>query len=181
MNTYDFMLILEGADITDLAHVNALYEAGCDDALFGTTAGVQYGHFSREAPSVSDAIFSAIEQVENAVPGLQVVRVEPDELVTAAEIGKRTGRSRESIRLLSQGKRGAGDFPFPAMLLSNKQPLWRWSDVAAWFEKSGAVTPETVRESHFLAALNGALELRHAMPHLDDATGKRSLLDLVTS
>ncbi|HZS93890.1 MAG TPA: hypothetical protein VFA78_03770 [Chloroflexota bacterium] len=181
MTKYDFRLILDGADIATLQSVDALYEAGCDDALFGATAGVQFGGFSREAPSLAEAVFSAIRQVEAAVPGLRVVRVEPDELVTVAEMARRTGRTRESVRLLTEGKRGPGDFPRPITLLGEKQPLWHWSDAAAWFEAYGAIDPATVRDSEFLAALNGALELRRRLPRLDTPDNRRALLDLVTT
>jgi len=88
-----------------------LYEAGCDDALFGVRDGAQYGAFDREANSFSEALASAIRDVTSAVAGLQVVRIEPDELVTMAAIAKRSGLSREYIRLLSTNQRGPGGFP----------------------------------------------------------------------
>jgi hypothetical protein len=51
-----------------------LYEAGCDDATFGTSNGVHFGTFHREADSLGDAIGSAVKDVERA--GLSVARVE---------------------------------------------------------------------------------------------------------
>ncbi len=67
----------------------------------GVRDGAQYGAFDREANSFSEALASAIGDITSAVPGLQVVRIEPDELVTMAAIAKRSGLSREYIRLLS--------------------------------------------------------------------------------
>ncbi len=50
-------------------------EAGCDDSTFGTVDHVGYGDFFREAPSLTEAVRSATEQIEG-VPGLRVLRVE---------------------------------------------------------------------------------------------------------
>lgn len=46
--------------------------------------------------------------------GLYVVRIEPDDLVTMATIAKRSGLSREYIRLLSAGERGPEASPLPS-------------------------------------------------------------------
>jgi hypothetical protein len=52
---------------------DALFEAGCDDALVALVDGVMFLDFDREAPSMGDAIESAIMNVEQA--GGKVVRV----------------------------------------------------------------------------------------------------------
>jgi hypothetical protein len=67
---------MTGPDILDQRHADALFEAGCDDATFGEQDGVYFGDFHRDAATFGDAVGSAIRQVEAAVPGLQVVRVE---------------------------------------------------------------------------------------------------------
>jgi hypothetical protein len=56
--------------------LDALYEAGLDDATFGVAAGIPYASISRQSPSFRDAVLSAIHDLENAVYGLHVVRVE---------------------------------------------------------------------------------------------------------
>jgi hypothetical protein len=152
MHEYIFTLIIDGEPDFD-----ALYEAGCDDATFGEVDGAGYAEFAREAPSLSDAVLSAVRGVES-VEGLRVLRVEPDDLVTASEIAKRLGRTRESVRLLIAGRRGAGDFPIPASRLHTRNRLWRWSDVAAWAKR---LTPEQEHEARLLATINAALELRN--------------------
>ena len=73
MSEYEFSLVTTGS-LEDEAILNALFEAGCDDATFGQVDGVGYAHFVREAPAFAEAVRSAIEQVES-VPGLRVVRV----------------------------------------------------------------------------------------------------------
>ncbi len=154
---HEFMLVVDGP-IDDDPTLDRLYEAGCDDALFGSVDGVGYAEFTREAATFEGAVVSAIEQVES-VRGMKVLRVEPDDLVTLAEIAERLGRTRESVRLLSSGQRGPGDFPAPVSHLRERTRFWRWSDIAAW---AGKATLEERQRARFIAALNGALEMRRA-------------------
>jgi hypothetical protein len=161
---FEFSLILSGADNLTDELADAVYEAGCDDALLGMQCGVLYLDFEREAPSLKDAILKAIRQVERAKAGLRVVRVEPDDLVSAAEIARRVGRSRENIRQLVNGLRGPGGFPPPISAMRKKSPLWRWSEVAGWFTQSGLGDDEAVQEANLLGTINAALELRRRRP-----------------
>lgn len=161
MSEHNFTLVIAGPVDEKL---DELYEAGCDDALFGEVDGVQYGEFDREGPSLRQAIVSAMRAVES-VRGLRVDRVEPEDLVTLSEIAARSGRSRESIRLLIAGERGPGNFPAPASHLRERNRLWRWSDVAEWL---GQTESEEFHDALFVAALNAALELRHRQPQLAD-------------
>jgi len=58
MTQFSFTLTIEGADVmTDVAQ-EALYEAGCDDATFGTSGGIQTGEFDREAVEFAEAVAS---------------------------------------------------------------------------------------------------------------------------
>ncbi len=126
--TYEFTLIVAGADVQTDEALNALAEVGCDDATVGSSGGVQHLDFDREASSYLAAVLSAIEDVEAAVPGVRTVRVLPDEYVTLVEIAQRTGRTRESARLLSIGERGPGGFPPPAARGAERNKLWRWPE-----------------------------------------------------
>ncbi len=164
--THQFTLLLHGADPLQEQSLNALFEAGCGDGTFGRRDGVYRADFDRKAPSLAEAISSAREQVEAAVPGLEVFRVEPEELVTAAEIASRTGRSRESVRLLFEGKRGPGSFPAPAVWLAGDRRLWRWPDVAQWFATQLGERVLIDEDALFIGALNSALELRRLRPEL---------------
>ena len=162
MREYSFTLAIEG-DVDE--KLDELFEAGCDDATFGSVDGAHYADFDREAPTLAKAVYSAIVDVES-VPGLRVRRVEPDDLVTAAEIAERLGRTRESVRLLSAGKRGPGNFPAPVSHLQSRNRLWRWSDVAAW---AGETNAQELAEARLIAAANAALELRAARAGLTDS------------
>ena len=74
--TYNFILETSGRDVLDDEVVDALYEAGCDDAGIGRFLGVDHLDFDREAGSFCEAVRSAIEDVQS-VPGVTVTRVVP--------------------------------------------------------------------------------------------------------
>ncbi|MYB28954.1 MAG: hypothetical protein F4X38_07420 [Acidimicrobiaceae bacterium] len=71
---YDFTLETRGRSVVDDEVVDALYEAGCDDAGIGRFLGVHYLEFNREAGSYCEAVRTAIEDVQS-VPGVSVTRV----------------------------------------------------------------------------------------------------------
>jgi hypothetical protein len=167
--------VLEGEDVLSPATLDALFEAGCDDATFGDIDGVPFADFSRQAPSLAEAIESAIRDVRS-VPTVFVLRVEPDEVVNAAEIAARLGRTRESIRLLVAGDRGPGGFPAPVSRLKLRGRLWLWSDVSKWARESLGVVPPEGHSAAFIAALNDALELARLVPTLSGRSERRAVL-----
>ena len=63
---YEFTLIL--SDVRELTPevLDALYEAGCDDALIGMRDGTAYAEFCREADSLPQTVSSAVKNVETA-------------------------------------------------------------------------------------------------------------------
>jgi|BarGraNGADG00212_1021973.scaffolds.fasta_scaffold10162_2 hypothetical protein len=165
--TYEFTLLAVGTDLQTDEALNALAEANCDDATVGVSSGVQHLDFDREAESYLAAVASAIDDVELAVTGARVVRVLPDEYVTLAEIGERTGRTRESVRLLSIGERGPGGFPPASARSDERNRLWRWSDVALWFASQIGEPVEESVDWAAQSALNALLELRSVAGELD--------------
>jgi hypothetical protein len=106
---------------------------------------------------------------------LRVLRVEPDELVSASAIAERVGRTRESVRLLIEGRRGSGDFPAPVAWVDAKTRLWRWSDVARWLREAHGEDVPVGEGAEFLAALNAALELRARVPGLVTVAERRAV------
>lgn len=74
MSVHHFTLIVDGPDIQSGAVIDALYEAGCDDALIGRTDGIQYVEFDREAKGLVEAVLSAVADIER-VDGVKVVRI----------------------------------------------------------------------------------------------------------
>ena len=75
---YSFAVIISGVDLTDphSPDADALYAAGCDDALLTSDNGVQRAVFDRKAPSFAAAVASAITAIESAVPGARVIQIE---------------------------------------------------------------------------------------------------------
>ena len=73
MPLHHFTLIVEGTDLQAEPTINALFEAGCDDATVGRVDGVQYVDFDREAESPGEAIIFAVRDVEK-VDGAAVLR-----------------------------------------------------------------------------------------------------------
>lgn len=160
MAEHNFTLRISG-DVE--SRLDDLFEAGCDDALIHSIDGVWYADFDREALTMEEAVVSAIADV-GSVEGIEVKRVEPDDIVTASEIAERLGRSRESIRLLISGERGNGDFPAPLSHSRARNKLWHWFEVAEWADSKGmsvdSLAGETARS---IAAINAALELNETM------------------
>jgi hypothetical protein len=157
---HEFTLVIEGADVLEPGNLDAWFEAGCDDATFGEVDSVGFADFAREASSGPQAILSAIQQIESAVPTVRVIRVEPDDLVNASDIAARLGRSRESVRLLIAGERGPGGFPAPVSHLKVRGRLWRWAEVARWVRLALRTEHPDTDAAIFVAALNDALDLR---------------------
>lgn len=73
--TYEFTLVYElpRPECEPAAYVDALYEAGCDDALVGIgTIGKIALAFTREAESRDAAVTSANADVLKAIPGARL-------------------------------------------------------------------------------------------------------------
>ena len=57
-------------------YLDALFEVGCDDAVFGIAQQGQLGAmFVREGSSLGEAISSAVRDVIKAVPGAKLMHV----------------------------------------------------------------------------------------------------------
>ena len=112
MPVHHFTLIVDGPDLQDDTLIDAVFEAGCDDAAIGRVDGIQYIDFDRESASLDQAILSAMADLER-IDGVDVVRIADAGLVSMADIAARIGRTREGVRLLITGARGPGGFPPP--------------------------------------------------------------------
>lgn len=168
--TYSFILYLSGPDLLTDESLDALYEAGCDDALFGERDGAQYAAFDREATSFGAALKSAISDLTCAVSGLQIVRIAPEELVSLSAIAQRAGVSREYVRLLANQGRGPGGFPPPVAYADRKTRLWHWADVAEWLQEHKMSKAALDTEgADLVLAVNAVLSYRRHARHLHKA------------
>src|SRR5271163_2361478 len=97
MKTYEFTLLFalpEGAR-TPADFVDALYEAGCDDAVVGIGNPRSIAlRFSRDAGTASEAVQSAIRGALEAIPDARLIEVKPD-LVSLSDIAEFAGCSRQ--------------------------------------------------------------------------------------
>lgn len=181
MNSYEFTLIFRGADLLSEENLDALFEAGCDDATFGEREKLQYAAFEREAENLAAAVKSAIVAIEATVSGAQVVRVEPDEFVSLAVIAERASMTREGIRSYAVGRVGPGGFPSPVSWIDQKNRVWRWSDVVEWFAHDLGKPVASPQEAETVAAFNGILEARLHLTRLGRAPEREAVTSFVRS
>jgi len=166
---YDFALIVGGVPALTTEVEDALFNAGCDDATLSIQHGLLYVEFSRTAKSLKDAILSAIRDVQKAGIGAEVLRVDECNLVTASEIARRIGRSRQMVHQYMTGERGPGAFPPPECHLSEASPLWAWCAVSYWLAQNDILRPEDSWNAEVVSAINNAMEAarqRHRQPQL---------------
>ncbi len=113
---YEFTLILDGVSRITQKVEDALFEAGCDDALLGSCDGIVSLDFGRESDSCRNAILSAIENVERAGIGARVERIEP--------IDEDYGDTIPAFNAVLKLRRLVPD-PAEAMeLIEASRPLW---------------------------------------------------------
>mgnify|MGYP001038977844 CR=1 FL=1 len=172
---FDFALVVGGVRELTPEVEDALFKAGCDDATVSMRHGRLYVEFSRSAKSFEEAIFSAIRDIRSAGIGAEVLRVDECNLVTASEIARRVGRSRQQIYQYIKGERGPGGFPAPEYYLAEGSPLWAWCAVSYWFAENNILRPEDGWNAEVVAAINNQLEAqqhRERNPELVEAISK---------
>jgi len=74
--TFEFRVLLGGTTAISEVLENALYEAGCNDALLWSQGAVVGLDFSRQAPSFDEAVASARLDIAQTKLGLTVESVE---------------------------------------------------------------------------------------------------------
>lgn len=172
---HDFALIVGGVSELTPAVADALFEAGCDDATVGIRHGRLYIEFTRSAASLKEAIFSAIHDVRRAGLGARVLRVDECDLVSASQIARRMGRSRQLVYQYINGRRGPGSFPPPEYHLAGHAPLWAWCAVSEWLAANDLIRPEEEYNAQVVAVINNHLEAdrqREQTPKLVEEIGR---------
>lgn len=162
MKTVEFSLVLETSGALHDSLEDAIHESRCDDATLSFRNGIVYLNFNRRTESLESAIFTAIGELEKARVPIFVIRIEPSDLVTAAEIARRLNRSRQSVQQLVTGSRSDGDFPVPVAGITTKTMIWSWMEVVEWFMiKDKGVEPSLLKDAKVIKLLNDALRFRH--------------------
>jgi hypothetical protein len=175
MNDYEFTLKFRLPDpAADAeAFLEALAEAGCEDALAGIGQPGRIAlDFTRRGRSAFDAIASAVRDVKKAIPGIELVEASPD-FVGLTDIADLVGFSRQNMRKLMLGH--AATFPPPVH--EGNPSLWHLASVLAWLDE---VQARPVDGALFEVART-AMELNIARQarHLSGAVLPKALLPLV--
>jgi hypothetical protein len=165
-HTFTIRFLAPGRTLDDLSI--DLYDRIDEASLMGPGEDGSFLYeFDRVAPSLPDALATALSELTSALPDATVLRVHEYDLASMSDIAARAGRTPESIRLLVNGRRGPGSFPPAAGDLGGRMKVWRWADVAQWFDETlGEPLPDT-SDSAFLQAFNDALEIRRLAGRLD--------------
>lgn len=154
---FNVSIVLENIELTD-HNLGRVFEA-LPDAVPAEIAGVVTITTPVEAPDAEAAAFHLVDVVGEVFPGAVASRLDQD-LVSIRDIAERTDRSRESIRLLVEAKRGPGGFPSPVGTVGDGIRVWPWASVLEWFARGlgedlgeRAVPPESAAVvDAFLAA-----------------------------
>ena len=142
MTHFEFMLTFSLPDpvASPEEFLDALFEAGCDDASVGVG---QYGmiglDFTRAAVSADAALRSAIENVRTAIPGARLAQAGPD-LVGLTDMAEIFGFSRQNMRKYATGQSSAQAM-FPAPVFLGEPSLWHLAEIVAWLGRHTLVTP----------------------------------------
>lgn len=162
MKLYEFELIfsLPEAAGSDDDIVNALFEAGCDDAVagIGKRGRIALG-FSREATNAEQAMSSGRDQVCKAVPGAALIEAKPD-LVNLSEIAEILGYTRQNMQKYAANP---GKTAFPSPVHSGAPDIWHLHDVLSWLhgQKNVAVDEGLIETALAAARLNAEARRRH--------------------
>ena len=130
---YDFTLKYSVPQ--DFAHdqlESSLFQAGCDDAIIGLgQKGRLALNFTREAESAEQAMLSALQDVQRAVPEARLVEAGPD-FVGMSDMASLLMFSRQNMRKLIQTH--LASFPMPVH--EGASAIWHLCDVLAWFSET---------------------------------------------
>ena len=161
MTDYEFTLKFALADASEDPdhYVEALAEAGCDDALIGVG---QRGRialaFTRTAKSAHAALVSALRDVRKAIPGATLVEASPD-FVGLTDVADIAGFTRQNMRKLMLGNVAT----FPAALHDGNPSLWHLASILTWLknEQQREVDDALLDVAKAAMRLNIAKETRH--------------------
>lgn len=136
--------------------LDALFEAGCDDAVVGVG---RKGHialqFAREASRPALALSRALRDVRKAIPGAVFLSAEPD-LLNLTEVARVFGMTRQNVRKYAayEARRVAAPFPSPVVL--GAESKWRLAEIADWArtQSVGRFPLEIGEVAHETAKLN---------------------------
>jgi hypothetical protein len=127
--------------------IERLGAAGCNDALVGIgQTGRIALNFTREAKSAKQAVFSALEEVKQAIPTVKLFEVAPD-FVGLTEIAEFVGVTRQNMRKLSIAHQAT----FPIALHEGSAALWHLSPVLQWLKERAYPVEQALLDVAYIA------------------------------
>jgi predicted DNA-binding transcriptional regulator AlpA len=129
--TLKYQLAAEDCDRDQL--VERLAEAGCDDATIGVGQPGRIAlAFTRDSANAWSAIFSALQNVKQAIPSARLVEATPD-FVGLTDVAEVAGMTRQNMRKLML----THAMEFPAPVHEGNPSVWHLSDILAWLNGRG--------------------------------------------
>lgn len=133
MGTFTVAVVLESIELDDEV-LDTMFR-DLPDAVPSDVNGVVTISAPVKADDPEAAAHRLIARLRPLLPGARPVRLDQD-LVSITDIAERTGRTRESVRLLADGRRGPGGFPAPIGTVGDGIRVWPWTVVVDWFRES---------------------------------------------
>lgn len=159
MDSYEFVLNfnLPHREDDPERYLDALYEAGCDDATVGTGLNGMIGlDFKRSATDAEEALRSAIQDVQTAIPGADLVQVGPD-LIGLTDMAEIFGFTRQNMRKYATGQLAGTRQAFPAPVIIGEPSLWHLAEIVSWLKANTSVQPP----DRVFAVAKVAAEINH--------------------
>jgi hypothetical protein len=153
---YEFSILAIGVDHEAHNFEDRFVKAGCDDATISFQRGMILLDFARRASNFQQALVSAISNVQMA--GAKIRGVEPSDLVTLAEIARRTKMTRAAISNYFAGTRGM-NFPLPVDRVMTESPVWSWAEVAVWLHERERLSEDAVIAAKLIAEANAVFHV----------------------
>lgn len=131
--TFNVTLVVDNLELTD-DNLDRLFDV-LPDAVPAHIAGLVTVGAPVDAGTADDAAFALVETIADVFPDARPSRLDQD-LVSIPDIAGRVDRTRESVRLLVDGKRGPGSFPTPVGTVGDGIRIWPWALVVEWFAEA---------------------------------------------
>lgn len=160
MNEYEFTLTfrLPTADTDAELYIEALAESGCDDALVGIGQPGRIAlDFARTATSAFEAVSTAVQNVQQAIPGVELIEAAPD-FVSTTDVAELAGCSRQNLRKLMLNHPNS----FPLAVHEGSPSVWHLANVLTWLQErqSREVDPTLLEVAKTTMKVNIAKEAR---------------------
>lgn len=171
MNNYQFKLIFQiNPNENAENYLDLLFEAGCDDALFGLgRLGNLGAEFTREADSAFNAIKTAIEDVTKVIPHAKLIKADPY-IMNLSEMAYIFGCTKQNLSKYARGYT-AVNHVFPRPIICGKIDYWYVIEVSTWLQKHTKIIidNENIEIFDVIHAINLAIEVMRSKsdPNMD--------------